>query len=209
MKQGGRIAGVTALALFVLGSEWPAPPAEAGRSLGRRPPLPEASRPTSRSRPPTLRVAARSGASGFSRRVLLRSTAWSWIRSSGSRIWVVDPPTAGSGSTLIQIHAATKTDVFKVDGDVVTVPCECDWDVGRLYTWPADPVTTKNASPASTPTRSAWPSSREPRRQRPNHAEADPKTHAEGDPKPDDRSDDRARPETDPRPTLTPRRPHR
>jgi hypothetical protein len=57
---------------------------------------------------------------------------------SGSRDWTADPPTIGSGSTLVRIHATTKADVIKVDGDVVRFHVSVTGTALGSYAWPAE-----------------------------------------------------------------------
>jgi hypothetical protein len=57
---------------------------------------------------------------------------------SGSLNWTADAPTAGSGYTLVQIHASTKADVIKVDGDVVRFHVRVIGTTAGSYTWPAE-----------------------------------------------------------------------
>ena len=138
MKQGGRIAGVTALALFVLGSGV-ASAASGGWTIGRSPSS------VARGVPTNISFTATNVAGGSSLGCIRLQPPSAFTVNgvvvdsvAGSRIWVVDPPTAGSGSTLIQIHAATKTDVFKVDGDVVRFHVRVTGMSVGSYIWPAD-----------------------------------------------------------------------
>jgi hypothetical protein len=57
---------------------------------------------------------------------------------SGSRNWTADAPQAGSGFTLIQIHASTKADVIKIDGDAMTFHVRVTGTTVGSYTWPAE-----------------------------------------------------------------------
>jgi hypothetical protein len=57
---------------------------------------------------------------------------------SASRNWTADPPTAGSGFTLIRVHAATKADVIKVDGDIVRFHVRVTGTSVGSYSWPAE-----------------------------------------------------------------------
>jgi hypothetical protein len=57
---------------------------------------------------------------------------------SGSRTWITEPPTAGAGYTLLVIRASTKSDVIKVDGDLVTFHVRVTGTAVGSYTWPAE-----------------------------------------------------------------------
>ena len=63
---------------------------------------------------------------------------------SGSRNWTADPPVAGSGSTLIVVHAVTKADVVKVDGDIVRFHVRVTGTAVGSYAWPADSRDAEN-----------------------------------------------------------------
>jgi hypothetical protein len=58
---------------------------------------------------------------------------------SGSRNWTTDAPSAGtSGSTILWVHAVTKADVIKVNGDTATFHVQVTGTTVGSYTWPVD-----------------------------------------------------------------------